>query len=70
MNYHQYCCRDCHQDKCYDLSDCGLSDSMVIKSKQIDGVPPQGLLVLTLGLAVGIDGNLGKGTYVSEICVE
>ena len=32
----------------------------------MDGVLPRGLLMLTLtlGLAVGIDGNLGKGTYV------
>ncbi len=46
----------------------GLSNGMVIKSDQIDGVLPQGLLTLTLGLAVGIDGDLGKGTYVSGIC--
>lgn len=24
--------------------------------------------MLTLGLAVGIDGDLGKGTYAGEIC--
>ena len=31
----------------------------------MDGVLPRGLLMLTLtlGLAVGIDGDLGKGTY-------
>jgi hypothetical protein len=34
----------------------------------MDGLLPRGLLMLTLGLAVGIDGNLGKGTYASEIC--
>jgi hypothetical protein len=41
---------------------------MVIKLEGIDGVPPRGLLILTLGLAVGIDGDLGKGTYAGEIC--
>jgi hypothetical protein len=51
-----------------DLSDGGLSDGIVIKSERIDGVPPRGLLILTLGLAVGIDGDLGKGTYAGEIC--
>lgn len=51
-----------------DLSDGGFSDGMVIKSEGIDGVPPRGLLMLTLGLAVGIDGDLGKGTYAGEIC--
>jgi len=45
-----------------------LSDGMVIKSERIDGMPPQGLLMLTLGLAVGIDGDLCKGIYASEIC--
>ena len=34
-----------------DLSDGGLSDSMVIKSERIDGTLPRGLLILTLGLA-------------------
>ena len=51
-----------------DLSDGGLSDGMVIKSERIDGIPPRGLLTLTLGLAVDIDGDLGKGTYAGEIC--
>jgi hypothetical protein len=46
------------------LSDDGLSDGMVIKSDRIDGVPPRGLLMLTLGLAV----DLGKGTYAGGIC--
>ena len=41
------------------LSDDGLSDGMVIKSDRIDGILPRGLLMLTLGLAVGIDGDLG-----------
>ena len=50
------------------LSDDGLSDGMVIKSDRIDGVLPRGLLMLTLGLAVGIDGDLGKGTYAGGIC--
>ncbi len=45
------------------LSDDGLSDGMVIKLDQIDEILPRGLLMLTLGLAVGIDGDLGKGTY-------
>jgi hypothetical protein len=36
------------------LSDDGLSDGMIIKSDRIDGVLPQGLLTLTLGLAVGM----------------
>ena len=51
------------------LSDGGLSDGMVIKSERMDGVLPRGLLMLTLtlGLAVGIDGDLGKGTYAGEI---
>jgi hypothetical protein len=44
----------------------GLSDG--IKSEQIDGILPQGLLMLTLGLAVSIDDGLGKGTYAGEIC--
>jgi hypothetical protein len=51
-----------------DLSDGGLSDGMVNRSERIDGVPPRGLLMLTLGLAVGIDGDLGKGTYAGDIC--
>ena len=51
-----------------DLSDAGLSDGMVIKSERIDGIPPRGLLMLTLALAVGIDGDLGKGTYAGDIC--
>ena len=51
-----------------DLSDGGLSDGMVVKLVRIDGMLPRGLLILTLGLAVGIDGDLGKGTYVGEIC--
>lgn len=51
-----------------DLSDSGLSEGMVIKSERIDGIPPRGLLMLTLGLAVDIDGDLGKGTYAGEIC--
>jgi hypothetical protein len=51
-----------------DLLDGGLSNDMVIKSEGIDGVPPQGLLMLTLGLAVSINSNLGKGTYAGEIC--
>ena len=51
-----------------DLLDGGLSDGMVIKSERIDGILPRGLLMLTLGLAVGIDGDLGKGTYAGEIC--
>jgi len=50
------------------LSDGVLSDGMVIKSEQIDGTLPRGLLMLTLALAVGIDGDLGKGTYAGEIC--
>ena len=29
---------------------------------------PQGLIILTLGLAVGIDGDLSKGTYAGQIC--
>jgi hypothetical protein len=49
-------------------SDGGLSDGKVIKSDRIDGILARGLLVLTLGLAVGIDGDLGKGTYGGEIC--
>ncbi len=51
-----------------DLSDGGLSDGIVIKSERIDGILPRGLLMLTLGLAVGIDGDLGNGTYAGEIC--
>ena len=50
------------------LSDDALSDGMVIKSDRIDGILPRGLLMLTLRLAVGIDGDLGKGTYAGEIC--
>ena len=50
------------------LLDGGLSDGMVIKLERIDGILPQGLLMLTLGLAASIDGDLGKGTYASEIC--
>jgi len=54
------------------LSNGGLSDGgrdgMVIKSERIDGILPRGLLMLTLKLAVGIDGDLGKGTYAGEIC--
>jgi hypothetical protein len=50
-----------------DLSDGGLSDGVVIKSERIDGIQPRGLLMLTLALAVGIDGD-GKGTYAGEIC--
>ena len=50
------------------LSDGGLSDGMVIKLERIDGILPRGLLMLTLTLAVGIDGDLGKGTYAGEIC--
>jgi len=50
------------------LLDDGLSNGMVIKLNWIDGVLPWGLLMLTLGLAVGIDGDLGKGTYVGGIC--
>ena len=50
------------------LSDDGLSDGMVIKSDRIDGVLPRGLLMLTLALAVGIDGDLGKRTYAGGIC--
>ena len=42
------------------LSDDGRSDGMVIKSDWIDGILPQGLLMLTLGLAVGIDDDLGE----------
>ena len=38
------------------FSDSGLSDGMVIKSEQVDEILPR-------GLAVGIDGDLGKGTY-------
>ena len=51
------------------LSDGGpsLSDSMVIKSERIDLPLARGLLMLILGLAVCIDGDLGKGTYVGEI---
>jgi len=49
------------------LSDGGLSDGMVIKSERIDGILPRGLVMLTLGLAVRIDGDLGKGTYAGEI---
>jgi hypothetical protein len=49
------------------LSDGGLSDGMVIKSERIDGILPQGLFMLTLGLAVGFDGNLGKGTYSTPV---
>jgi hypothetical protein len=45
------------------LSDGGFSDGMVIKSEGIDGILPQGLFMLTIELAVGIDGDLGKGTY-------
>jgi len=52
------------------LSDGVLSDGMVIKSEQIDGTLPRGLLMLTLALAVGIDGDLGKGTYAGEIALE
>ena len=51
-----------------DLSEGGLSDGMVIKLERIDGILPRGLLLLTLGLAVGIDGDLGRGTYTCEIC--
>lgn len=51
-----------------DLSDAGLSDGMVIKSERIDGILPRGLLMLTLALAVGIDGDLGKGIYAGDIC--
>ena len=47
------------------LLDCGLSDGMVIRSVQIDGILPRGLLILTLGLAFN---DLGKGTYAGEIC--
>ncbi len=50
------------------LSDGGLSDGIVIKSERIDGILPRGLVRLTLGLAVGIDGDLGSGTYAGEIC--
>jgi len=50
------------------LLDNGLSNGMVIKLDWIDGVLPWGLLMLTLGLAVGIGGDLGKGTYVGGIC--
>lgn len=39
----------------------GLSDGMVIKSDRTDGILP-------LGLAVGIDGDLGKGIYAGETC--
>jgi hypothetical protein len=39
-----------------------------LKSEQIDGILPQGLLMLTLRLAVGIDGDQGKGTYAGEVC--
>jgi hypothetical protein len=47
----------------------GLSDGINgIKSEWIDGILPRGLLMLTLGLAVGIDDGLGKGTYAGEIC--
>jgi hypothetical protein len=49
------------------LSDGGLSNGMVIKSERIDGILPQGLFMLTLGLAVGFDGNLGKGTYSTPV---
>jgi hypothetical protein len=48
-------------------SEGGLSGGMVIKSERIDGILPRGLLMLTLRLAVGIDGDLGKGTYAGEI---
>jgi hypothetical protein len=41
---------------------------MVIKSERIDGILPRGLLMLTPGLAVGSDGDLGKGTCPGEIC--
>jgi hypothetical protein len=51
-----------------DLSDGGLSDGMVNKSEWIEWVAPQGLLMLIFGLAVGIDGDLGKGAYAGEIC--
>ena len=50
-----------------DSEDGGLSDGMVIKSERIDGVLPRGLLMPTLGLAVGVGGDLGKGTYADEI---
>ena len=50
------------------LSDDGRSDGMVIKSDRIDGILPQGLLMLTLGLAVGIDDNLGERIYAGETC--
>ena len=51
------------------LSDGALSHGMVLKSERIDGVPPRGLVMLTI--AVGIDnneGDLGKGICASEIC--
>jgi hypothetical protein len=50
------------------LSDDGFSEGMVIKSDRIDGIPPRGLLMLSLGLAVDIDGDLGEGRYAGEIC--
>jgi hypothetical protein len=50
------------------LSDDGLSDGMVNKSEWMDGTLPRGLVRLTLALAVGIDGDLGRGTYAGEIC--
>jgi hypothetical protein len=37
------------------------------RSERIDGILPRGLLKLTLELAVGIDGDMGKGTYTGEI---
>ena len=51
------------------LSDGALSDGMVLKSERIDGVPPRGLVMLTI--AVGIDnngGDLGRGICAGEIC--
>ena len=51
-----------------ELSGGDLPDGMVIKSERIDGILPRGLLMLTLALAVSIDGDVGKGTYASEIC--
>jgi len=50
------------------LSDDGLSDGMVSKSEWMDGILPRGLVRLTLGLAVDIDGDLGRGTCAGEIC--
>jgi len=51
-----------------ELSGGDLPDGMVIKSERIDGILPRGLLMLTLALAVGIDGDFGKRTYAGEIC--